>query len=100
MKPGGRHLSPATPFRHRDGISGDWDGLPFFGNGRFLRLLALGQQPTQIASGAIVVLKADKARVIEKWCAKKGKPLPWEEETPPADRTEPPSAGTQEENRV
>ena len=36
--------------------------------------------------------KADKAHVIEKYCAKKGRPLPWEAETT-ADRTEP----TQEE---
>ncbi len=33
--------------------------------------------------------KADKARVIERYCAKKGKPLPWEAETASADRTEP-----------
>ena len=37
--------------------------------------------------------KADKAHVIEKYCARKGRPLPWETETPAADRTEP----TQEE---
>lgn len=36
--------------------------------------------------------KADKAHVIEKYCAKKGRSLPWEAETT-ADRTEP----TQEE---
>ena len=44
--------------------------------------------------------KADKARVIERYCARKGKPLPWEEETLPGDGTEPPSAGAQEEKRV
>lgn len=35
------------------------------------------------------VRKADKARVIEKYCAKKGKPLPWEAEAPSNDRAEP-----------
>ena len=27
------------------------------------------------------IRKADKARVVEKYCNKKGKPFPWEEET-------------------
>ena len=45
------------------------------------------------------VRKADKARVIEKYCAKKGKPLPWEAETPAADKPEPP-AQTQEEEQT
>lgn len=35
------------------------------------------------------VRKADKARVIEKYCAKKGKPLPWEVEASSNDRAEP-----------
>lgn len=35
--------------------------------------------------------KADKARVIEKYCAKKGRPLPWETESS-ADTAEPAQA--------
>ncbi|MCR5042365.1 MAG: hypothetical protein K6C36_09760 [Clostridia bacterium] len=41
------------------------------------------------------VHKADKAHVIEKYCARKGRPLPWEAEAPSADRTQP--TQTQEE---
>ncbi len=29
--------------------------------------------------------RADKARIIEKYCAKKGRPLPWEANTPSAE---------------
>ena len=43
--------------------------------------------------------KMDKARVIEKYCAGKGKPLPWDEGSPAAERTDPPSAEEQEEKR-
>ena len=33
--------------------------------------------------------KVDKAHIIEKYCAKKGKPLPWESEMSASDRTVP-----------
>ena len=42
------------------------------------------------------VRKADKAHVVEKYCARKGKPLPWEE-TPAADNTDPPAQAREEE---
>ena len=66
------------------------DLLRYDAEGRLARDAAQAEQ--EVEALWRFLRKADKARVIEKYCMRKGKPLPWEAETPSADGAEPTQA--------
>ena len=66
------------------------DLLRYEAEGRLARDAAQAEQ--EVEALWRFLRKADKARVIEKYCMRKGKPLPWEAETPSADGAEPTQA--------